>query len=237
MSHWGKYVGTGDAHMVIKPRCVVIVACSSTSTLVGIRGPLDPDLESTTALNLKPSTSSSLWLMAPVKLVLFLLKRRKAFFKRCTDPVLPSVFLFLTQRTCFLYWHHYFFIIFEIISEMNIQYRKVILCFFIENIMKSWKKVCVCETEREREKESTTCKYMPVIRPFQPFCCFPGVSHPFPKRPCGECPSWGILLGYETPGVDAGQGELAPRQHWHRALPRMGMPEACHTPAENLPGN
>ncbi|KAA8591776.1 hypothetical protein FQN60_017150 [Etheostoma spectabile] len=56
------------------------------------------------------------------------------------------------------------------------------------------------------------------------------------KRPCGECPSWGILLGYETPGVDAEQGGLALQQYWRRALPGMGMPEASHTPAENLPG-
>lgn len=47
----------------------------------------------------------------------------------------------------------------------------------------------------------------------------------------------GILLGYETPGVCAGQGGLALRQYWHRALPGKAMPEACHTPAENLPGN
>jgi len=35
-------------------------------------------------------------------------------------------------------------------------------------------------------------------------------------------------------GCRAGQGGLALQQYWRRALPGMGMPEVCHTPAGNL---
>ncbi len=169
--------------------------------------------------------------MAPVTLVLFPLWKKKSVSKWHSDPAL----LFCST------WLHLY-----IWDNLREEYRALkssyFMCFvYFQNDKLLKKNVlwCVCMWEREREKrrEYTTYEYMPVIWPFQPFCCFPGVSHPFPKRPCGECPSWGILLGYETPGVDAGQGGLALRQYWRGALPGMGMPEACHTPAENLPGN
>lgn len=68
---------------------------------------------------------------------------------------------------------------------------------------------CFSECVHVRKRYCTTGKCVPVTWPFQPLCFFPGVSHPFPKRPCRECPSWGILQGLWGPWRGCWTGRAA----------------------------
>lgn len=59
----------------------------------------------------------------------------------------------------------------------------------------------------------------------------------FQRGLVGSAHHGGSFRVYEAPGVDAEQGVLPLQQSWHRVLAVKRKPEACHIPAEILPGN
>lgn len=80
-----------------------------------------------------------------------------------------------------------------------------------------------------------------VVWPFQLFCCFPGVSHPFPKSSCGVAPIMGDPSGLRDhrplAWIQGRAGCWYCSASLEQRFQRKGMPEACRTPAEELPGN